>query len=193
MREHSKLQTGTRFINKRGEVLEILSYSHYEGNNHYYECMSLETGEVKKFQYSNIKHGKFTFEAKIIYEDKELHAKASQIYFHIRERIRKCKSYADVENEFESVLGIYQFLYHFFEDNPQLKEPFLKGELIIDKDLKSFISILEGYGRFKKYGPETILLVTKQENLSDIPKAIRSRDIVKLKDLEKKISERQVI
>lgn len=191
--EHQKLQAGTVFRSKSGETAEVFSYSHYSERNHYYECVSKETGELKTFQYSALRHGNWTFKSKIKYSDRELHRKCERLYNHIQERISKLKSYADVENEFGSVLELYQFFIHYFEENPQQYEPFITGELIIDKDLLSVISILEGYGKFKKYSPDTILLVTRRENVSDIPLAIRSKDLEKMKQLEKKIKQRQVI
>jgi hypothetical protein len=181
--KHSEITAGTVFRSKKGEVIEVLSIAKYENYNYYYECMSLETGEVKAIQYSNLKNGNFTFEAKIKYTDKELHQKASMIYTHINERINNVRSYSDVTNEFESIKSIYQFLHHYLCENNHLREPFLKGELEIDKDLKSTIAILEGYGKFKKYSPETCILVTRQENNSLIKEAIKSKDLKKMKAL----------
>jgi len=39
---HRKLTAGSIFINKKGERMMIAAYDRYEGNNHYYKCISID-------------------------------------------------------------------------------------------------------------------------------------------------------
>lgn len=162
-KKYSKLEAGTQFMNGNGEVVEILEYSHYQNRNHYYEVMNKETAEIKTVQHSNLVSGSFSF-SRFIYENRELYSKLRRAYDHILERIRKKKSYVNVENDFGSFKEFYQFFIFFFEDNPEKYNPFLEGKLEIDKDLISEILIIEGRIRCRKYSKETIILVSKAEN-----------------------------
>ena len=189
--KHRILKAGTIFINKKGEKVEIVEYSHFKNGNYYYDCMDLETGETKIIQYSNLKSGNFTFQARYTYSDRQLYFVLRRAYDHIAERLRHRKSYADVRNRFENFEEFYNFFILYFEENPHLYDDFIIGKLEIDKDLLSEFYLKSGKLEMKEYSEDTILLVTKNENNSEIRKAIHSGDMAKIESLIQEIFRRR--
>jgi len=189
--KHKILKAGTIFENNRGEKVEIVEFSHYENNNYYYDCIDTETGETKIIQYSNLKSGNFTFRARYKYSDRQLYFVLRRAYDHITERLKYRKSYADVRNKFENFKEFYNFFILYFEENPHLYDDFISGKLEIDKDLLSEFYIKNGKLEMKEYSRDTILLVTKNENNSEIRKAIHSKDMAKIEQLIQEIFRRR--
>ena len=189
--KHKSLEAGAVFTSNRGEKVEVLEFSHCENNNYYYDCMKTETGETKIIQYSNLKSGNFTFQARYTYSDRQLYFVLRRAFDHIVERLKYRKSYADVKNKFENFEEFYNFFVLYFEENPHLYGDFLSGKLEIDKDLLSEFYLKSGKLHMKEYSRDTILLVTKNENNSEIRKAIRSGDMAKIESLIREIFRRR--
>ena len=189
--KHKILKAGTIFENNRGEKVEIVEYSHYENGNYYYDCLNLETAETKIIQYSNLRSGNFTFQARYTYSDRQLYFVLRRTYDHIAERLRHRKSYADVRNRFETFEEFYNFFVFYFEENPHLYDDFISGKLEIDKDLLSEFYLRSGKLTMKEYSKDTILLVTKNENNSEIRKAIHSKDTQRIESLIQEIFRRR--
>lgn len=189
--KHRILKAGTIFESNRGEKVEIVEFSHYENNNYYYDCINTETAETKIIQYSNLKSGNFTFKARYTYSDRQLYFVLRRAFDHIVERLRHRKSYADVKNKFETFEAFYNFFVLYFEKNPHLYDDFISGKLEIDKDLLSEFYLKSGKLTMKEYSKDTILLVTKNENNSEIRKAIRSNDMAKIESLIQEIFRRR--
>lgn len=188
---HRILKAGTLFKSNRGEKVEIVEYSHFENGNYYYDCINTETGETKIIQYSNLKSGNFTFQARYTYSDRQLYFVLRRVFDHIEERLRYRKSYADVKNKFETFEEFYNFFVLYFEENPHLYDDFINGKLEIDKDLLSEFYLKSGKLEMKEYSKDTILLVTKNENNSEIKKAIHSKDMAKIESLIQEIFRRR--
>ncbi len=189
--KHKILDAGTIFKSNRGEKVEIVEFSHYENGNYYYDCIDTETGETKIIQFSNLKSGNFTFQARYTYSDRQLYFVLRRAYDHIAERLRHRKSYADVRNRFENFKEFYNFFVLYFEENPHLYNDFINCKLEIDKDLLSEFYIKNGKLTMKEYSKDTILLVTKNENNSEIRKAIRSKDTQRIEQLIQEIFRRR--
>jgi hypothetical protein len=189
--KHKILQEGTIFESNKGEKVEVLEYSHFENGNYYYDCLNLETAEAKIIQYSNLKSGNFTFQARYTYSDRQLYFVLRRAYDHIVERLKYRKSYADVQNRFETFEAFYNFFILYFEENPHLYDDFINGKLEIDKDLLSEFYIKNGKLEMKEYSRDTILLVTKNENNSEIRKAIHSGDTHRIEQLIQEIFRRR--
>lgn len=189
--KHKILKAGAIFESNKGEKVEVLEYSHYENGNYYYDCMNTETAETKIIQYSNLRSGNFTFEARYTYSDRQLYFVLRRAYDNIAERLRHRKSYADVRNRFENFKAFYGFFVLYFEENPHLYNDFISGKLEIDKDLLSEFHMKNGKLEMKEYSQDTILLVTKNENNSEIRKAIHSKDMAKIEQLIQEIFRRR--
>lgn len=189
--KHRKLKAGAIFESSKGEKVEVLEFSHYQNGNYYYDCIDNSTGETKIIQYSNLKSGNFTFEAKYKYSDRQLYFVLRRAYDHIAERLKYRKSYADVQNRFETFEAFYNFFVLYFEENPHLYNDFISGKLEIDKDLLSEFYLKLGKLTMKEYSKDTILLVTKNENNSEIRKAIHSGNMERIEQLIQEIERRR--
>jgi hypothetical protein len=155
-------------VNKTGTLAAyITGITEYKNRNRYYICYLVDiiTGETveenKEIQLSNYNAGNFGISQKNIYNDKILRDKLQRDWSHIRERIRKRKSYRDVENKFANFKDFYDFFDKYLDENFLLYAPFTNKRLQIDKDLKSYLRF---EGSKKEYSPETITLLSCQDN-----------------------------
>lgn len=189
--KHTQLKAGTIFESNRGEKVEVLELAYMENNNYYYECMNLDTAEIKIIQYSNLIRGSFSFEARYKYDDRILYIVLRRAYDHIIERLKYRKSYQQVQNKFENFESFYNFFVLYFEENKHLYDDFVSGKLEIDKDLLSEFYIRTGKLQMREYSKDTILLVTKNENNSEIKKVIKSDNMQRIENLMQEISKRR--
>ena len=76
----------------------------------------------------------------------------------------------------------------FFGNTAKL---FLKGKLVIDKDLVSEILIRKGIIEQKEYSEKTILLTTTSNNSGAIRKTVKEKELSKLVNLLKSINQKK--
>lgn len=158
------VKAGTEFESKSGKVkavvvMEVKSTK----KNKCYLCQLYQNDEMveeKIIQSCNLKWGSFGTTSEE-YPDKRLRDKLRRDLWNINNRIRTAKSYKNVKNCFENFNEFYWFFSDYLEEHFHLYEQFIKGNLEIDKDLKSYIL----YGKSKKaYSRDTITLLTTQAN-----------------------------
>jgi hypothetical protein len=177
---HKKLISGTIFINKKGERMMIAEYDRYEGNNHYYRCISIDImedesrEEIKSFQFSAIRSKSWTFgNSRKKYDDYDLYICTRRMFDHINSRIRTQNSYKKIENRFNNFQEFFNFVSKECEEDKTLRDKIVKKEVELDKDLLNFILQNDN----KEYSEHTCLFVERTVNRSLIKNILKTGNL----------------
>lgn len=177
---HRKLTAGTLYINAKGERMMIREYDRYEGNNHYYKCISVDAlededrEEIKTFQFSAIKSKTWTFNTnRRKYDDYDLYVCTRRMFDHINSRIRTQKAYADIENKFINFQEFHNFVLKECEADITLRDKIVNKEVELDKDLLNFILKNDS----KEYSENTCLFVDRTTNRSLIKIILKTANV----------------
>lgn len=177
---HRKLTAGTIFVNKKGERMMIAEYDKYEGNNHYYRCISIDIWEdesreeTKTFQFSAIRSKTWTFgSSRKKYEDYDLYICSRRMFDHINSRIRTQNAYKKIVNRFDSFQDFFNFVLEECKEDRTLRDKIVKKEVELDKDLLNFILKNE----IKEYSQNTCLFVERTTNRSLIKNILKTGNL----------------
>jgi len=177
---HKKLKAGTIFMNKKAERMMIREYDRYEGNNHYYKCISIDIledenrEEIKSFQFSAIRSKSWTFHtSRKKYDDYDLYICIRRMYDHINSRIRTQNSYKKIINRFGSFQDFFNFVLNECKEDRTLRDKIVKKEVELDKDLLNFILKNE----IKEYSEHTCLFVERTTNRSLIKNILKTGNL----------------
>jgi len=180
LKKHEKLTAGTLYINRKGERMMIQGYDRYEGNNHYYTCISIDIledenrEETKSIQYSAIRSKSWTFRSdKRKYEDYDLYICTRRMYDHINSRIRTQNSYKKIVNRFNSFQDFFNFVLNECQEDETLRDKIINKKVELDKDLLNFILKNET----KEYSEHTCLFVERTTNRSLIKNILKTGNL----------------